>query len=120
MQIGVQQAFHGPEDLVGTADRQMGEPVVLEQLEGDGHRVAEVAQGRLVDMMVIAIRTPAGIVVTVEVVARQCVEQFRAIDQLTHLVDEHPGPLAVGEQDPRGSSSWTTASSCATAAPGPM
>ena len=95
----MQQALHGPEDLFGSTDGQVGEPVVLEQLEGHRHRMAEMAQRGLVDVVVVAIRTPTGVVVAVEVVARQRVEQLRAIDELTHLVDEHSSTLAVGEQD---------------------
>ena len=92
MQLALQLGEH----LLGPAQDQMVEAAPLEDREGELPGPAEVVLGshRLVAVHVVFV--PFAPVV---LVSGQFVEQGATVGDLTHLDDEHPGPLTVGEQD---------------------
>ena len=97
-EVRVQQRLDGGVDLVGGADAEAPEAVVLVEPEGDLGRVAQVLGGQLVGVVLEAVVLAAAGVVDLVVVAGQRLEQLAVLDQLTELEHEHARPLPVDEQ----------------------
>ena len=94
-QVRVQRRLDGAGHAGRRADGEVLERLLLEHVERDVGRVAEVGGGQRVDVAghVALVAVAAGVVV-----AGQLVEQVAVVDQLAELEHEHAGPLLVDEQ----------------------
>ncbi len=93
----MEHALHLGGEVIGGTEDQVLEPLVLEHAERHVGGVAQMLAGsgrHVVASLVL------GVAVVVVVAPGQPVEQSGRLDQLAQLEHEHPGALAIDEEDP--------------------